>query len=284
MKLIAVFVGLLASATAQPESITAYNYHEAVGITEATRIQQAEAALDFDGSRIVGGSISRLGANPHLGGMVVTLLDRRTSVCGSCLLTNTKAVTAAHCWTDGRAQAVLFTLVHGSLRLFSGGVRTSTSNVVMHPNWNPSNGYSDIAVVTFFRVNFNNNIQPITLASGNNNYVGTWALASGYGAIAQGESVSRATVQREVSLRVISNAECRQTFSFISDSVLCVDTQGGRASTCGGDSGGPLDIGNGNSRALIGITSFGHNDGCQRGHPAAFTRVTSFNAWIRSHL
>ncbi|CAH4031445.1 unnamed protein product [Pieris brassicae] len=286
MKLFIALAFLVAAAYGSPVAkTTAFNYHENIGIKEATRIKQLEEAIDFDGSRIIGGSLSSLTQTPHLGGLSILLTNRRTSVCGSSLLSNTKAVTAAHCWSDGRNQALQFTVVLGALRLFQGGVRITTNNVVMHPQWNPNTASNDVAVITMNRVDFNNNIQPIALASGNNEYVGTWATAAGYGATSDSQSgIPNNTARRHVNLRVISNAECRRTFSFIASSVICVETQSGRASTCGGDSGGPLDIGSGNSRTLIGITSFGHISGCQRGHPAGFARVTSFRSWITSRL
>ncbi|CAK1549507.1 unnamed protein product [Leptosia nina] len=286
MKSLAILCGLLALACAKPTDITtAHNYHENIGIPEATRILQLESALDFDGSRIIGGGASNLGNNPHLGGLVINLVDGRRSVCGSSLLSHTKAVTAAHCWSTGRIRARQFTVVLGSVRLFSGGVRIVTNNVVMHPQYRPSPPTNDVAVITMNHVNYNNHIQPIALAAGNDAFVGTWAVAAGYGATSDGQQgIPNNTVQRQVNLNVISNDQCRRTFNFIPASIICVDTQGGRASTCGGDSGGPLSIGSGSGRRLIGITSFGHISGCQRGHPAAFARVTSFNAWIRGRM
>jgi secreted trypsin-like serine protease len=48
-----------------------------------------------------------------------------------------------------------------------------------------------------------------------------------------------------------------------------------------GDSGGPLvsreDDGN---YTEVGIVSFGHVSGCEKGYPAVFTRVTSYLDWI----
>ncbi|CAK1549510.1 unnamed protein product [Leptosia nina] len=279
-----ILISLLVVAASEPIKITTlYKYHETIGIPAAARIKQAEEALDFDGSRIIGGNPSNLGNNPHLGGLVILLTDGRTSACGSSLLSNTKAVTAAHCWTDGNVQARQFTVVLGTVRLFSGGVRVTTTNVVMHPQWNPSTTFGDVAMITMSHVNYNNYIQPIALASGSNNYVGSWAVAAGYGTTSDRETtVPQDTIQREVNLRVISNSECQRTFWMVSNSHLCVATQSG--STCRGDSGGPLAFGTGNGRVLIGITSFGHILGCQRGFPVVFSRVTTFNSWIRGRL
>lgn len=65
------------------------------------------------------------------------------------MLSNTRAVTAAHCWFDGRSQARSFTLVFGSHLLFSGGVRVATTNVQMHANYNHVSLHNDIAIVIF---------------------------------------------------------------------------------------------------------------------------------------
>ncbi|KAJ0176319.1 hypothetical protein K1T71_008493 [Dendrolimus kikuchii] len=280
-----LFLGLaaLVAATPTPEPILRF-YHESVGIREAERIKQVEQAIDFDGSRIVGGSAAGLGAHPHMGGLVITLTTGATSVCGSSLLSNNRAVTAAHCWWDGRSQARQFVVVLGSTLLFSGGTRITTTNVAMHGSWNPNNLNNDVAVITLSWVNFSNNINRIALATGSNQYVGTWGHAAGFGRTSDNAGISNNQFLSHVWLQVISNAVCQQTFgNVIIASTLCTSGAGG-VSTCGGDSGGPLAIGSGTSRQLIGITSFGSARGCQVGLPAAFARVTSFAAWIQARL
>ncbi|XP_047535641.1 collagenase-like [Vanessa atalanta] len=283
MKFLLVVVGLVLAVAAEEKIFS--DYHEEIGIAEAARIKLAEEAQDFDGSRITGGQASSLGAHPHLGGLVITLTDGRQSVCGSSLLTNTRAVTAAHCWRHGRTQARLFTLVLGSLRLFSGGVRVNTNNVQVHASYNENTLNNDVAIIIMGHVTFTNNIQRINLASGSNNYVGTWATAAGFGRTGDNVGISNSQEKRHVNLQVITNAVCANTFgsSVIVSSTLCVATPNGQ-STCGGDSGGPLAIGRGSSGTLIGITSFGSVAGCTRGFPAGFARVTSFNSWIRARL
>lgn len=62
------------------------------------------------------------------------------------------------------------------------------------------------------------------------------------------------------------------------DTTICA--QGNeRESVCNGDSGGPLVLKSDN-RTLIGVTSFGHISGCDRGIPQGFSRVTSYLKWI----
>ncbi|XP_046969206.1 collagenase-like [Vanessa cardui] len=283
MKFLLVVVSLAVAVVAEEPIF--YDYHEQIGIQEAARIKLAEDAQDFDGSRVVGGSVSSLGAHPHLGGLVVHLTDNRQSVCGSSLLTNTKLVTAAHCWRHRSSQARMFTVVLGSVRLFSGGVRVNTNNVQMHANYNEDTLNNDIAMIVTGHISFNNNIQPIAIATGSNNFAGTWATAAGYGRIGENIAISTNQVKKHINLQVITNAVCANTFGnrVVIASTLCTATSVGQ-STCQGDSGGPLAIGSGNSRTLIGIVSFGSMAGCSRGFPAGFGRVSSFASWINARL
>lgn len=87
-------------------------------------------------------------------GLLITLSSGQTSVCGSTMLSNTRSVTAAHCWNDGKNQAISFTLVFGSAFLFFGGTRVSTSNVQMHGSWNPHTLQNDVAMINFNWVSY----------------------------------------------------------------------------------------------------------------------------------
>ncbi|XP_045451599.1 uncharacterized protein LOC123660589 [Melitaea cinxia] len=241
MKLLIVVLGLALAVTAEEPIFR--DYHLEIGIPERARIDAAEAAADFDGSRIIGGQVSALGANPHLAGLQITLTTGQRSVCGSSLISNTRLVTAAHCWRSGGVQARTFTVILGSVNYNSGGIRISTSNVVMHPSYNMNTLRNDVAVIRISRVNFNNNIRAISLATGSNNYVGVTAVAAGFGRTSNTGSVS--SVARHVSLQVIDNNTCARVYgtAVVGSSTLCTSNSGGR-STCGGDSGGPLAVGN----------------------------------------
>lgn len=262
-------------------------YHENAGIAEAARIKQAESALDFDASRIIGGSPATLGAYPFLVGILITLTSGGTSVCGSSMLSNTRALTAGHCWWDGRNQARQFTLVFGSTRLFSGGTRVSTSRVEVHSGYRPATLSNDVAVISFNHVAYSNAIQRVSLPSGSmlsDTLVGAWVQAAGYGKTSDSAGISSSQVQSHVTLQVLPNAACQQYFgNMVVGSTLCTDGARGQ-STCSGDSGGPLVINRGGQRVLVGVTSFGSSRGCQVGWPAGFARVTSFASWIQARL
>ncbi|XP_075976793.1 collagenase-like [Anticarsia gemmatalis] len=285
MKSLSIVIALAALALAE-EPIQLY-YHENVGIAEAARIKRAEQAHDFDGSRIVGGSAAALGAYPFLVGMVITLTSGGTSVCGSSMVRNTRAVTAAHCWRDGRNQARQFTMVFGSARLFSGGTRVATSRVEVHASYNSNTLANDVAIVAFDHVAYTNVIQAVALPGGSllsSNFAGTWAQAAGYGRTSDSAGISTNQVQSHVSLQVLTNSACQQFFgNIVVGSTLCTSGAGG-VGTCGGDSGGPLVVTSGGQRVLIGVTSFGSSRGCQVGWPAGFARVTSFASWIQARI
>ncbi|XP_041981905.1 collagenase-like [Aricia agestis] len=281
MKTILVVLGLALAVAAVPPVPINNDYHTTIGIPEAARIKAAEEAQDFDGARIVGGVHSSLGAFPYLGGLVISLTNGLTSVCGSSLVSNTRLVTAAHCWRTRSNQARQFVVVLGSVQLFFGGTRITTTNVDVHANYNMDNLNNDVAMITISWVNFSNNINRINYATGTNNFAGTWATAAGFGATGDNVGISTNQVMSHVNLQVITNAVCAATFgtNTIIASTLCVSGAGGQ-STCGGDSGGPLVANN----QLIGITSFGSSLGCARGFPAGFARVTSFASWIQARI
>ncbi|KAG6459628.1 hypothetical protein O3G_MSEX011499 [Manduca sexta] len=259
---VSVVVALVAHASGatipQVGELLETNYHEVAGIPAAARIKCGEEAQDFDGARIVGGSAAGVGAYPHLGGLVITLTTGATSVCGSSLLSTTRAVTAAHCWRDSRNQARQFTVVLGSTRLFSGGVRHNTNTVAVHSGYNVHTLLNDVAMITLPSVSYTNAIQPINLPSGSlasSNFAGTWAQAAGFGRTSDNAGISNNQFLSHVSLQVITNAVCQQTFgNTVAASTLCTSGAGGR-STCSGDSGGPLSINSGGQRVLVSATS-----------------------------
>ncbi|KAH9638185.1 hypothetical protein HF086_008789 [Spodoptera exigua] len=129
------------------EKITSYNYFNKIGIALAEKIRKAEEEAEQNPSRIAGGSAASLGQFPYQAGLLVEV-PGGTGTCGGSLLNSRRVLTAAHCWNDGQTQARRFTVVLGSVRLFSGGVRLATTSVAMHGSWNPSLARNDIAMIT----------------------------------------------------------------------------------------------------------------------------------------
>ncbi|KAF9422949.1 hypothetical protein HW555_001492 [Spodoptera exigua] len=291
MKLFLAVVCLAVAASAVEIGVPSaenpvFDYHRNFGIAEAARLKKAEEETSPSAQRIVGGSVTDISNVPYQAGLVIQVFVIFQSVCGGSIISHNRIVTAAHCNWDGSVTANSFTVVLGSNTLFSGGVRIVTRDVVMHPNWNPSNAANDVAVLRISSVSFNNVIQPIALPSGNelsNNFVNWNALASGYGLTADGGNIGSTQRVSSVTLPIITNDECAGVYGpWVHSTNICTSGAGGKG-TCGGDSGGPLVVDSNNRKILIGVTSFGAAAGCQVGLPAAFARVTSYVSWLQSH-
>ncbi|XP_063537365.1 brachyurin-like [Cydia strobilella] len=282
MKILVAFalIGLVAGK-AVIDSPVELDYHGKIGIPVAARLKAAEEAQDFDGSRIVGGSPSAVGQHPYIGGLVITLTTGQTSVCTSSLLSATRSITAAHCWSTLTHRAASFTVVLGSNLLFTGGTRVTTSDVETHSSWNGLLPVNDVAIIRFPAISLTNVIQPIAIATGSDSFIGSTAIAAGFGLTSDGGAITTNQFLSHVAVTVVENSVCTAVYSILNvrTSTLCTSTTGGRG-TCGGDSGGPLVVDN----QLVGITSFGHRDGCEVGYPAGFMRVTSFADWIQARL
>ncbi|XP_063894976.1 brachyurin [Helicoverpa armigera] len=281
---ILLFLFFQTSYSKSVENSPAYGYHLKVGVPEARRILLKES---WRSSRIVGGSqVSNANVIPYQVGIIATLTGGASSICGGSLISRTRVLTAAHCWFDGQTRATQFTIVLGSLTIFTGGTRLTTSDVTMHPSWNYL--LNDIAFVRISAVTLSTTIQLIALpttAETNQRFEGVNALISGFGKTSDAQmTFPTSTALHQATVPVISNAVCQNSFKITIDSShICTAGTGGRG-TCDGDSGGPLTVVHNNRRILIGVVSFGPGEGCQASAPSVFTRVTSFLPWINSNL
>lgn len=137
---------------------------------------------------------------------------------------------------------------------------------------------NDIALIRLEEpIEFSDTIQPVELPSESSWFNGIQAVASGFG-LQNTSAPSIAPVLQWAHLNTISNLECYRSFGFLvaRTSVICAVGRQGE-SACNGDSGGPLITEDG---VQIGLTSFGSGEGCHRGFPSVFTRVTRYLDWI----
>ncbi|XP_017012397.2 brachyurin [Drosophila takahashii] len=243
-----------------------------------------EGAMAMD--RIFGGDVGNPHCFPYQVGM---LLQRPKGLywCGGSLISEKHVITAAHC-VDMAKRALVFLGANeiknakekGQVRLM-----VPSENFQIYPTWNPKRLKDDIALVRLpHAVSFNERIHPIQLPKRHYEYrsfKNKLAIASGWGRYATGvHAISN--VLRYVQLQIIDGRTCKSNFPLsYRGTNICTSGRNAR-STCNGDSGGPLVLQRRHSkkRVLVGITSFGSIYGCDRGYPAAFTKVASYLDWI----
>ncbi|KAJ8719665.1 hypothetical protein PYW08_011840 [Mythimna loreyi] len=296
--LAAILVALVAVASARHlnidledvmelENTYEYDYLNRVAVPLAEEIRKAEEE-GGDLTRIVGGSLARLGQFPYQVGFVLTLPSGSTAFSGGALVSRNRVLSAAHNFHNQVSSVSALTVVLGSITIFTGGTRLTPSRLVLHENYIPNPVRNDLAMVYLAsNVNTNNNIAPIALPSGaqlNENFVNSIATASGFGKTADIGGVVANQPLSFVNLRVITNQECINTFGSnnVQATNICTSGEGGK-NICTGDSGGPLAVNRNNRPILIGITSFGAVQ-CQSGRPSAYARVTSYISWINRNL
>nr|XP_049700491.1 LOW QUALITY PROTEIN: collagenase-like [Helicoverpa armigera] len=276
-----LFCVAFAKAAEVPNGIEngVYDYHRRIGIPKAFKIRKLESEMTPASSRIIGGSSTTIFSVPYQAGLILRI-SIFSSVCGGTLISDSRVLTAAHCYNDGNSIVSSMQVILGSSMLFSGGTRIDTNDIVLNPGYNPWIAANDIAVIRIPRVSFSLAIQPVILPSGsevNLNYAGNTATASGYGITRDGDSVGLLQTINSVNLQVITNAVCANSYGNVIQSHHLCTSGAGRVGVCGGDTGGPLVTTVNGRRILIGVSSFTANSGCEAGLPSGFSRVTSLS-------
>ncbi|KAH9638180.1 hypothetical protein HF086_008784 [Spodoptera exigua] len=222
MKLLAVtLLALAVAATARHitledvielEKITPYGYITAISLPLGDEVRIAEEEGRPSSSRIVGGSLADLGQFPYQAGLILHH-PSRSGLASASLISNNRILTAAHNLNDGFSNVPSVTVVLGTTTLMSGGVRQTTSDYILHENYDISVVRSDIAII--------NLPSPVEFS---------------IGGVLPNQPFSY------VDLPVITNDECAVTFgTYIQPGIICTGSVVGK-NICSGDSGGPLAL------------------------------------------
>ena len=124
------------------------------------------------------------------------------------------------------------------------------------------------------------NVRAVCLPTGGDLYAGKTGTVVGWGSIK--EQGPQPDELREVTVKIWDNHTCKDTYGNaapggIMDHMMCAGQKG--KDSCSGDSGGPMQIGEGSTWTQIGIVSWGI--GCGKSHyPGVYTRVTAVRDWI----
>lgn len=195
--------------------------------------------LDSIQTRIVNGQTSALGQFPYQALLFIRTASG-SAVCGGSLISNEWVLTAAHC-----AQSAIEFQVHlGAINLRDNGEPTrtvvTTRTKIVHNNYNARTVRNDVALIKLTPpIAFTDKIQAIKLpAKGSGEFVDRIAVASGWGAQADGGSVAQKL--QWASMRVIANKDCARLYgsNIIKESILCGQgSSSPKGSVCQGDSG-----------------------------------------------
>ncbi|XP_063985003.1 serine proteinase stubble-like isoform X2 [Diachasmimorpha longicaudata] len=235
--------------------------------------------------RIVGGDEAGFGSFPWQ-----AYIRIGSSRCGGTLVNRYHVVTAGHCVAKASARQVQVTLgdyvvnsASESLPAYTFGVR----EIRVHPyfKFTPQADRFDVAVLRLDRpVHYMAHISPICLPDKNEDFLGQYGWAAGWGALQAGSRLRPKTLQ-SVDVPVIDNRVCERWHRtnginvVIYDEMMCAGYRGGGKDSCQGDSGGPLMLERTGRWYLIGIVSAGYSC-AQPGQPGIYHRVAKTVDWI----
>jgi len=235
----------------------------------------------FAGSKIVGGEIATAHEFPWQVGMFMD----GAYFCGGSILNEEWVLTAAHC-TDGHKQIEVIAGAQLINEVEATQVRQISTDFFEHPNWNSALLRNDLALIHLPEpLTFNEFIAPVCLPkrSSPDLQTGDIMTSSGWGKTSDSPFGGIASELHKVTLPVKDHDECAAYYgsAIITDSVVCLDTEGGHGN-CNGDSGGPLTWVEEGRTVTRGITSFVASAGCLSGYPDGDTKVKSYLDWIET--
>ncbi|XP_055694191.1 serine protease 3-like [Lutzomyia longipalpis] len=254
-----------------------------------------EKSTSHPTARIIQGRLALDGEFPYMvritiyGGLLLPII---VGWCGGSIIAKDWIVTAGHCVT----QTDLFTdfqawyIEAGSV--IANEPRQDTSLLFIdaypHPAFNPSTLLNDIALLHSGDFVLDGTyVAAIPLIPNNLNFnslTGTLMTVCGFGLTSDNGETSKEL--RTTQMRIITFASCQATYvnDTLPSTCFCADsTQTPRNAVCNGDSGGPVTTRRGNTVYLIGVVSFGSDQGCDTA-PNGFTNVQLFTTWITNTM
>ncbi|XP_034109748.2 serine protease 1-like [Drosophila albomicans] len=213
--------------------------------------------------RIHKGKYAHTGQFPYIVSLL-TVEGTKGFPCGGSIIDHNWILTAAHC-THNKDWVQIF---YGTTEKWKSEIShvVSSDNIIEHEHYDNRTLENDIALIRTPYVEYSELVNKVSLADRENDYVGAWSIASGWGKNEYG--IEQENLQF-IDLQIHSKMNCWNYIYKPSDTIICVAPFVGE-----GDSGGPLITRD--DPKLVGITSF-------VGDLSGFTRVSAYLDWIRSH-
>lgn len=193
------------------------------------------------------------------------------------VLDNHHVLTAAHCLVNAKSWEVHL----GALKRSDTGeehrVVYKTTVGKPHPEYNSKNLNNDLGLLYFEEeLHFSTHVQPAKLYKHHVD-ASKRVVVSGWGL--QHDGAAAAETLQYAPLKTVTNEVCADVYTneVVKETVVCTKGTHGE-SACNGDSGGPLVLAN--THELVGLVSFGHAQGCEKGYPTGYTRVNYYLDWL----
>ncbi len=194
--------------------------------------------------------------------------------CGGSLIDATTVVSAAHC-LEGETAAGIFVRAGVTDSRDGSGQDIDVDSFTAHPAY-AQNELGDIAVLNLAEpVTFNNDVQPIELATRSEVTAATTATVSGWGDLSESGG-DGSTQLRSVSVPMVADRACAVDLGINANHEVCAGGTG--TDTCYGDSGGPLVIDTAGGVRLAGVTSWG--DECGGDTPGVYAEIPNYLNFI----
>ncbi|XP_023160397.2 brachyurin [Drosophila hydei] len=239
--------------------------------------------------RIARGELAESDMFPYQAALLLQLRQGDATQCGGSLLSLNYVLTAAHCLNDAESGEIYLGSNTYADTTAPQIFKVHTWNFNVFPGYLGFAGYHDLALIHLpHSATPSAEVQPIALALDfmqQSLLQGQLVSSSGWGALGDGMNSTlspEANLLHYVDVPVMEQERC--TCYFLPGLVsvqrhICSDGRQGRGS-CQGDSGGPLVYRWHNVSYLIGVTSFGSTNGCEKGSPTVYTRITAYLDWI----
>ncbi|CAB0034979.1 unnamed protein product [Trichogramma brassicae] len=242
--------------------------------------------------RIVGGVETQINEYPW----VALLLYRGRFYCGGSVINSKYVLTAAHCVDRFSKSSISVRILEHDRNLTTESTTQDyrAKEVIKHVSYSTANYNNDIALIKIDgEFKFDHRMRPVCMAEKLKTFTGMTGIATGWGATSAGGPVSNTL--REVSVPILSNAECRASkypARKITENMLCAGYKKGQKDSC------QVFL---TQKFILPISQFFHayafilsgrqrwssarvvswGEGCaQPGFPGVYTRVNRFITWI----